>query len=207
MKVIYTSIFMIILVLLSGLPLISGPGATNYANAARYATDTQIQANTNECEGGTNCAINSPQTQGDGSASSPTNLQTSETNEEASTPPTTSEPVHLFIETGIICVGIGCPNEEDFRYHVMPLDPSTSVDPQTFDGHELIFFSKGGRFDMTVTLPPNPQGQTPSFLRHCDVEVNLFLVGSHDNQLELQGSIRPTLPGLVSICEIIYAYS
>ena len=60
MKVKYISIFAIVLVLLSGIPLISG-GATNYANA-KYATDTQTQANANECEGGANCAINSPDT-------------------------------------------------------------------------------------------------------------------------------------------------
>ncbi len=74
MKVKYVSIFAIFLVLLSGVPLISD-GTANYANA-RYA-NTQTQANTDECEGSTNCGINSPQTQGDGSASSPTNLQIS----------------------------------------------------------------------------------------------------------------------------------
>ena len=75
MKVKYVSIFPIVLVLLSGVPLIPSPGATNYASA-RYATNTQTQSNTNECETGTNCAISSPQTQGDGSASSPTDKLT-----------------------------------------------------------------------------------------------------------------------------------
>lgn len=74
MKVKYVSIFTIDLVLLSGIPLISS-SAMNYANA-RYA-NTQTQANANECEGGTNCAINSPQTQGDGVASTPLSLQIS----------------------------------------------------------------------------------------------------------------------------------
>src|SRR5687768_13380387 len=76
MKVILVSIFTIVLVLLSGIPLISGPGIMNFASA-RYATNTQTQANANECEGGTNCAINSPQTQGDGIASTPLSLQIS----------------------------------------------------------------------------------------------------------------------------------
>jgi hypothetical protein len=49
---------------MSGLPLMSG-GVINNAYA-RYATNTQTQPNANECEIGTNCAINSPQTQGDG---------------------------------------------------------------------------------------------------------------------------------------------
>ena len=80
MKVKYVSIFTILLVLLSGIPLISSPGAINYASA-RYA-NTQTQANANECDTGTNCAINSPQTQGDGTANSPTNLQISKFNEE-----------------------------------------------------------------------------------------------------------------------------
>lgn len=74
MKVRYVSIFMIVLVLLSGIPLISS-SAMNYANA-RYA-NTQTQANAYECEGGTNCAVNSPQTQGDGVASTPLSLQIS----------------------------------------------------------------------------------------------------------------------------------
>ena len=43
MAVICVSIFTIVLVLLSGIPLISG-GTTNYANA-KYATNTQTQAN------------------------------------------------------------------------------------------------------------------------------------------------------------------
>ncbi|MGH9988347.1 MAG: hypothetical protein ACRD8W_30805, partial [Nitrososphaeraceae archaeon] len=91
MKVRYVSIFTVVLVVLSGIPLLSG-GGTNYANA-KYATNTQLQGNANDCDNGSNCAINSPQTQGDGTASSPTNLQISETNEEASTtPPPTSGP-------------------------------------------------------------------------------------------------------------------
>jgi hypothetical protein len=78
MKVKYVSILAIVLVLLSGIPLISG-GAMSIANA-KYAPNTQTQANSNECTTGTNCAINSPQTQGDGSASSPNSLQIPETN-------------------------------------------------------------------------------------------------------------------------------
>ena len=79
MKVTYVSIFAIVIVLLSGIPLISDD-AMNFADA-RY-TNTQTRANANDCNTGTNCAINSPQTQGDGSSSSPTNLQISRFNEE-----------------------------------------------------------------------------------------------------------------------------
>lgn len=79
MNTTYVSIFEIVLVLLSGMPLMSG-GAVNSVYA-KYATNTQSQANTNNCNNGTNCAINSPQTQGDGSASSPTNLQISKFNQ------------------------------------------------------------------------------------------------------------------------------
>lgn len=79
MKVTYVSIFAIVMVLLSGIPLISD-NAINFADA-RY-TNTQTQANANECNTGTNCAINYPQTHGDGSLSSPTNLQISRFNEE-----------------------------------------------------------------------------------------------------------------------------
>jgi hypothetical protein len=53
----------------------------NYASA-RHATNTQTQPNANECEIGTNCAITSPQNQGDGTANSPANTQISNFNEE-----------------------------------------------------------------------------------------------------------------------------
>lgn len=51
MKVTYVSIFVIVIVLLSGIPLISDD-AMNFADA-RY-TNTQTQANANDCNTGTN---------------------------------------------------------------------------------------------------------------------------------------------------------
>jgi len=81
MKVKYASIFAIVLVLLSGIPLVSGAGM-NYVNARYAPANTQSQGNANDCDTVTNCAINSPQTQGDGSASSPSNLQISKFNDE-----------------------------------------------------------------------------------------------------------------------------
>jgi len=81
---------------MSGMPLIFGPGAMNSAGA-KYA-NTQTQANTNECEEGTNCALNSPQTQGDGSASSPINLQITETNGLLSGTPNTPPDI-IIIES------------------------------------------------------------------------------------------------------------
>jgi hypothetical protein len=74
------SIFAIVLVLMLGVPFMTGGGSNAYA---RYVRNTQTQANTNNCSNGTNCAITSPQTQGDGSASSPTNVQISKFNEIA----------------------------------------------------------------------------------------------------------------------------
>jgi hypothetical protein len=82
MKVKYVSIFAIILVLMSGLPLFSGPGVINNASAKYAPAESQTQANAKDCNTGTNCAINFPQTQGDGNASSPINLQISKFNEE-----------------------------------------------------------------------------------------------------------------------------
>lgn len=55
MKVTYVSIFIIFLVLMSGIPLISG-GTKNYVNA-KYATNTQTQANANDCNTGTTVAL------------------------------------------------------------------------------------------------------------------------------------------------------
>ena len=84
MKVKNVSIIAVVgvLVFLSGMPVLSSGSITNYANARYANTNTQSQANANDCTTGTNCAITSPQTQGDGTANSPTNLQISKFNEE-----------------------------------------------------------------------------------------------------------------------------
>ena len=89
--------FVTALVLTSGIPLFSGSSVINNVSA-RYApqANTQTQANANECDTGSNCAITSPQTQGDGTANSPINLQISKFNEEEEqvgvTPPTSPLP-------------------------------------------------------------------------------------------------------------------
>ena len=70
-----------VLVLISGMPVLSS-GSLTGTTQAKYAADTQTQANSNKCDTGTNCAITSPQTQGDGTANSPTNLQISKFNEQ-----------------------------------------------------------------------------------------------------------------------------
>jgi hypothetical protein len=94
MKLTYVSIFVITLVLTSGIPLFSGPGVINTASARYAPANTQTQANDNDCDIGTNCAINSPQTQGDGTANSPTNLQISksEADQLPQEPPTFPQP-------------------------------------------------------------------------------------------------------------------
>jgi hypothetical protein len=72
------------LVLLSGIPLIS-TGTTNLA-MARYS-NAQTQAIVNECTGpNVNCAVTSPQTLGDGGASTPINKQISKFNQETNGP-------------------------------------------------------------------------------------------------------------------------
>jgi hypothetical protein len=83
LKVKYVPIIALVgfLAIMSGMPLLSSGIIANNA-FARYATNTQTQANSNECITGTNCAITSPQTQGDGTANSPVNTQISEFNEE-----------------------------------------------------------------------------------------------------------------------------
>lgn len=113
MKVKYVSIFAVVLVLMSGIPLFSGPSIINNASARYSPTNTQTEANTNECTTGTNCAVNSPQTQGDGSAWSPTNLQISGFDGEQ--PPTgpgaslSSATVRVFM-SAICPEGVECPN-------------------------------------------------------------------------------------------------
>ncbi len=83
MKTVYVpiSIFAIVLVLMSGVPFMSGVGGGSNAYA-RYVRSTQTQVNRNDCDNGSNCAITSPQTQGDGSVSSPNNVQISKFNEQ-----------------------------------------------------------------------------------------------------------------------------
>ena len=85
-----------ILVLLSSIPVLSSDSSINYASA-KYATNTQTQVNNNECDTGTNCAITSPQTQGDGTANSPTNLQISRFNEVQAGEPSMGMPVDLVV--------------------------------------------------------------------------------------------------------------
>jgi hypothetical protein len=70
-----------VLVFLSGIPVLSSGNISNYAYA-RYATNAQTQANSNECTDNTNCGITSPQTHGDGTANSPVNSQVSRFNEK-----------------------------------------------------------------------------------------------------------------------------
>jgi hypothetical protein len=123
MKVKYVPIFTILLVLLSGIMLLSSPGAINYASA-RYA-NTQTQANANECDTGTNCAINSPQTQGDGTANSPTNLQISKFNEEQVEEP----PVGAFLVSLDNCIRLVSPFPDGYR--------CTVVSPETLRGNAI----------------------------------------------------------------------
>jgi hypothetical protein len=133
---------------MSGIPLISG-GGTNYANA-KYATDTQTKANANDCDNSSNCAINRPQTQGDGTANSPTNLQISGFNEEREDVDD-SDGVGGG-EIGEIGLGIlrfnvnvecpedfTCPSPQDFQYEVdASATPEGSVTtiPSQFSGSD-----------------------------------------------------------------------
>jgi hypothetical protein len=129
MKVTYVSIFAIVIVLLSGISLISDD-AMNFADA-RY-TNTQTQANANDCNTGTNCAINSPQTQGDGSSSSPTNLQISRFNEEQEKIGEEPNPgAKGFVEVQKIVI---CPTAGSFTINDDVSVYVTMWNPHTFPG-------------------------------------------------------------------------
>ena len=118
---------------MSGIPLFSGPSATNYASARYAPANTQTQANDNDCDTG------SPQTQGDGSASSPTNLQISgPTEEQELEPPLVPNTFHIFVRTQVICpAGKVCPNVEDFRYHVVFSDAVSFSNPKEWRGSTI----------------------------------------------------------------------
>jgi hypothetical protein len=220
MKVRYVSIFTVVLVVLSGIPLLSG-GGTNYANA-KYATNTQLQENSNECNTGTNCAINSPQTQGDGSASSPTNLQISETNEEASTtpPPTSGPGPHtslVQITTFVSCPsGFVCPQDNDFQYGITidgsqcsvedrPIHCLFSATPESFSGGlTTVTFNilNFGTFVLTVTLPPTPSGLT--LQQPLDLSCIPTGVLTQTGPATFSGTIQEDT---FSFCSINYVYS
>jgi len=172
MKVKYVSILAILLVLLSGIPLISG-SATNYASA-KYA-NTQTQANVNECENGTNCAINSPQSQGDGTASSPTNLQISKFNEDqwrrtdrsrfSHHPDRTRQGNNWGQMSTRFCVSCSkwlC-NASECQG---PPGNIIIIDPRLFNGEvdgrdvRFVFMTSPALYLISQTVPPTPQGLT-----------------------------------------------
>lgn len=164
MKVKCVSILVIVLVLISGLPLIASPGALNmiYANAKYAPANTQTQANTNDCNTGTNCAITSPQTQGDGTANSPTNLQISGLRDEQRQEPQVPPIVTVVIVTKIVeCpegFSVVCPRSEDFTLRVV----SENLVPVTFQGDSrtgtFVQLSTGFFSVQEVGRPPDPPG-------------------------------------------------
>ena len=174
MKITYLSIFMILLVLLSGIPLISGSGTVNFASA-RYLTNTQTQANANDCNTGTNCAINSPQTQGDGSANSPINSQISRFNEAQEEGPTAPDSPailigHVRVTTEVRCPqGFVCPVASDFVMQASARGHPGNIiiiDPRLFNGEvdgrdvRFVFSTSPALYLISQTVPPTPQGLT-----------------------------------------------
>jgi hypothetical protein len=172
MKFTYVSLFVIALVIMSGLPLISG-GTINYANA-KYATNTQSQANSNECDTGTNCAITSPQNQGDGTANSPTNLQISEFNEVEQEVGVIGPPNEDFIEVTnfVTCpFDTDCPRVDTFVMRVETNDGAdipTILDTKIFP-MEANFSPSLGKANVPISsnvvievanliVPPAPPG-------------------------------------------------
>jgi hypothetical protein len=85
MNVRYISVFAaIVLGVLLVMPILSSSGSgIIIKNAhARYAANSQIQANTNECDNIATCAITSPLLQGDGSTNAATNTQNPQFSEQ-----------------------------------------------------------------------------------------------------------------------------
>jgi hypothetical protein len=192
MKFTYVSLFVIALVIMSGLPLISGGSITNFANA-KYATNTQAHANSNECTTGTNCAISSPQTQGGGTANSPTNLQISKFNEEqeeqggvGATPPNPIFQVDLLVRKLVICpTGFVCPTPDKFEMEVRaafslagpPLFPGNTFGTLVRiipDPHHDYRIPLPSQYKVLEKAPPSPEGlvlvQSPS--QDCERRIN-----------------------------------
>jgi hypothetical protein len=178
MKVKYVPIFALVgvLTILSGMPLLLSSGSvTNYANAKYSNTNTQSQGNANDCDTGTNCAITSPQTQGDGTANSPTNLQISgsEENEEEQPPepPQSFREGTIFVSKHIICPeGFVCPSATDFRIEVVRVAGDRAlISPSSFQAApegqnvEVVVSHPSDTFKTfyrvnEVAVPPTPAG-------------------------------------------------
>jgi hypothetical protein len=157
--------------------------------------------------------------QGDGTANSPTNLQISESNEEASTtpPPTTGAGEHAVVQinTFVSCPqGFVCPDSNDFLYDITidrsqcseapPVHCLFNATPLSFSGDltvvtfDIINF---GSFDLTVTLPPTPPGLTLHLLDlTCDPPGALTQTGP----TTFSGTIQEDT---FSFCLINYKYS
>jgi hypothetical protein len=173
----YVSILVIVLVLSGGIPIMSGSSMNSVS--AKYSTNTQTQANSNECDTGTNCAITSPQSQGDGTVNSPVNTQTSNFNEEQPEAPTIPMPfgtASLRFLVKVECpTGVVCPSEQTFKYLTIgaPFDPRIQVapNPLTFSGSHVIVYTFYADvlttnvavfFHVYQTNPPTPPGLTLS---------------------------------------------
>lgn len=163
MKVKYFSIPVILLVLLSGILLISG-SAVNSAYA-RYATgaNTQTQANSNECDNTATCAITSPLVQGDRSTSAATNTQNPQFNEEGeghlsgssieSTPgPTTpGGPTTPATSTVELSMTIQCDES---------IEPGHCLVDQTFESPEATVTTDALSPSTAVLVPAQPGAKT-----------------------------------------------
>ena len=141
--------FVTALVLTSGIPLFSGSSVINNVSA-RYApqANTQTQANANECDTGSNCGITSPQTQGDGTANSPINLQISKFNGEEEqigvTPPNSPLPEGV-VELVLSRCKLSLLGTLDCSYVVQGLG-------STVEGGILCFQSDDGSYGQRCTV-------------------------------------------------------
>ncbi|MGH9988685.1 MAG: hypothetical protein ACRD8W_32545 [Nitrososphaeraceae archaeon] len=141
MNVKYVTILAIVLVLSSGIPLMSG-SSINYASA-KYATNTQTMMNSNECDNGANCANPTSQSIGGGTANAPVNTQISNFNElqeGVGEEPNPGARGFVEVTKTVICpTGFQCPRPGPTSPYKMKVDVSGDVsgagwNPMTFDG-------------------------------------------------------------------------
>ncbi|MGH9975998.1 MAG: hypothetical protein ACRD8Z_09215 [Nitrososphaeraceae archaeon] len=171
LKPMYASIFLISLVLLSGIPLISGSISTNIAKAKYANTNTQTQAVDNDCTGpNANCAVNSPQTQGDGSASTPMNTQVSKFEEkvEIQEIPGGAGVPTIIVQRNVVCPeGFQCPTVSQFFIDINTV-PEALIDGEIipmgpFASETRLFLIGATEFQYSIRIdsslfPPIPPG-------------------------------------------------
>ena len=180
----YTSVIAVLLVAVSTAQLSSivlSNGAVVYAYS-----NSQAQSLSNECDvidstGVSNCQNSGPQTQADGTASSPITSQVSNFGQQETQGPPSQEPPAVRVILTVIkiveCEGIGageCPDASDFTMTVEGANPSEPSFPGSTTGTKInIDANTPYSVGESLTSPPVPDVEVKdtTFSEQCSGQV------------------------------------